>query len=148
MREHANVSRSPLVLLIVFVMKLLRLPIPSSMDDPNVESLRAFEVPEAALPPEERAAMQPMLAELAALGFGPSPIFHALRDPYHSTQIYLASVSHPSGRAVARVHHRIWHVRHPPREQLYCEFLTGFGDGTYLWSLGSKPDFRRRRSAA
>src|SRR3954470_11362665 len=84
MRESANVTKSPFVLLIVFVMKLFRIPIPSSMDDPNVESLRPFEVTEASLPPEEQAALQPMLAELGALGFG-APIFHALWDPYHST---------------------------------------------------------------
>src|SRR3954468_19218217 len=117
MRESANVTKSPFVLLIVFVMKLFRIPIPSSMDDPNVESLRPFEVTEASLPPEEQAALQPMLAELGALGFG-APIFYALWDRYPAPQIYLASLSHPTARAVARVHHRIWHVRHPPRVQL------------------------------
>src|ERR1051326_9641198 len=86
-REYWWSSRSPAVLL-AWLTKLLRIPVPCSSDDANVESLQPFEVVEETLPEDVRARFHPLVQELTACGFH-SPVFHALDDAYHSTKLYL-----------------------------------------------------------
>lgn len=69
---------------LIFLMKLFGASIPASTDDPPVESLRPFEVDEAALPEDIRAKFAPLAQELAALGFH-SPLYHAVDDSLHVT---------------------------------------------------------------
>ena len=143
-REYWWGSRSPAVLL-AWLTKLLRIPVPCSSDDPNVESLQAFEVAEESLPEEIRARFHPLVQELVGCGFH-SPVFHALTDAYHSTTIYLATFCHSSGQALARIHHRLWTKPRPPRLHLFPMFLSAFTDGTFLWSTAGKPDMPVPRS--
>src|SRR5262249_42868287 len=68
-------SRSPLVF-IRWITKLMQVRLPGSVNDPNVESLRPFEVTAAALPKDAAARIDLMLRELGTVGFETSdPIF-------------------------------------------------------------------------
>ena len=137
-REYWWGSRSPAVLL-GWLLKLLRVRLPSSTDDPNVDALAPFEVPETALPETVRLRFQPLIAEFAACGFH-SPVFHAVADGFHSTRIYLATFLHESGEAVGRIHHRIWSYPHPAKTYLFPRCVSAFADGTFLESSAGKPD--------
>lgn len=119
------------------VTKLLRIQLPGSTDDLNVLTLQPFEVPIDALPPDVRARFEPVLAELTAAGFR-SPVFHRVDDPFHSSRTCLATFRHESGRALGRVHYRVW--GHSTKVYFFPEFVTEFADGTYLWSTAAKPD--------
>jgi hypothetical protein len=136
LREYWWGNRSPLIL-VVAILKLFRVQIPSATDDPNVENLGPFEV--SVLPEDAVARLTPLLEEVTKQGFT-SPINHAIEDDLHHVNIYLATLRHPSGEAVARVHNRVWKIRTPPKNVLYVEYLTEFSDKTYLWSLSSKAD--------
>lgn len=138
LREYCWGTRSPLVLF-AYATTFLRIRLPSSADDPNVESLAPFVVSDAALPADIRAQFSPLIAEVEGLGFH-SPVFHAIEDTFHRTRTYLATFAHRSGEAFGRIHHRIWTYPHPPKVYLFSEFVSAFDDGKYLWSLSSKPD--------
>lgn len=133
LREYWWGTKNPLALLVALVLKLLRVRIPGSSDDPNVETLTAFEVPADQIPAEIRERFQPLTGELATLGFG-FPIYHSIYDRVHQTRIYWASLVHASGKAWARIHHRIWTQPQPPRVYLFPMFLTALADGQFLVS--------------
>ncbi len=136
--EYWRGTRSPAVIF-GWIAKLLRIRLPSSNDDPNVVSLRPFQVEENQLPAEIQTRLQPLLQELAPLGFA-DPVFHAIIDPLTTTKIYWVTLRHESGRAWARVHHRIWAHNNPPRVHLFPVFGTAFANGSYRISSGGKPD--------
>lgn len=130
---------SPLpVAILAYGIKLLRIRMPGSVGDPNVESLKPFEVTEAEFPQEVRAKFQPIEAELASLGFQ-SPVFHILEDSFHFTKIYWTTYSHSSGRAMAQIHHRVWSYTRPHKVFLFPMMISGFSDGTFLVSSAGKP---------
>src|SRR5688500_2396196 len=54
---------------VVLISKLLRIRVPGSVNDPNVETLAPFEIAESALPPDVRELMHPAMWQLHALGF-------------------------------------------------------------------------------
>lgn len=138
LREYWWSSHSPAAFF-GWISKWLRIRVTSASDDPNVESLAPFETDEASLPPATLARFEPPTRDLQALGFG-CPVFHAIDDPLHNSRIFLATFRHESGRAIARIHQRVWSVRQPPKDKLYTEFLSEFDDHTWLWSLSSTPD--------
>jgi hypothetical protein len=74
----------PAAVLVGALTKLLRLRLPSSTDDPCVESLAPFEIDAAALDAEARQKLQPLAEELQALGFH-SPAHHLIEDDLHHT---------------------------------------------------------------
>ncbi len=135
----------PAAVLVGAATKLLRLRLPSSTDDPCVESLAPFEVDGAALDEEARGKLQPLVEELQALGFH-SPIHHLIEDDLHHTDTCLVTLAHESGRAWARVHLRLWTFPAPHKQALFAECVTPFANGTFLWSLSSKPDLAAPRS--
>jgi len=137
-REYWWGSPSPLVLL-AWLVKLLRIRIPGSMDDPPIETLQPHEVSFDQFPEDVRAKFQFHIDELAANGFH-SPIFHFIDDQLHDTRIYWATFCDQSGKAFARIHHRIWRRPHPPKVYLFPIFVSGFPDGTFLVSSAGKPD--------
>jgi Zn-dependent protease len=137
-REYWWGTKSPLVLL-AWLVRLFRVQIPSSTDDPNVETLEPFEVQEDGLPPEVREAFEPLQEELAHHGFH-SPIYHAIRIEFLETSIYWATFCHRTGRAIARIHNRIWTQPTKPRNRLFPVFMTGFRDGGYQVFSAGKPD--------
>ena len=137
-REYWWGTRSPLVL-IGWLVKVLHIPLPSSTDDPPVDSLHPFEVASETLPEAVCERLQPVMDELAACGFH-SPVCYAIEDAFHATKIYRIMLCHESERAVACVHYRIWGYQHPPKHVLFPMFLTEFNDGTFLVSSAGKAD--------
>jgi Zn-dependent protease len=135
-REYWWGNRSPLVLL-AWLLKWLRTPLPGSSDDPNCESTLPFVVD--ALPPEVTAHFDPVTRELTALGFA-DPVFHLIHDPSTSTTIYWATFRHSSGQHVARIHQRLWHQAKKADRGRFVLFLTPFADGTFAVSSSGKPD--------
>ena len=86
-REYWWGTRSPAVL-IGWLLKWLRVRIPSSTDDPNVESTTPFLV--EALPADVTQRFESLAVELTALGFL-DPIFHVFQDTGTSTTIFWAT---------------------------------------------------------
>lgn len=96
-------TRGPSVL-ITWISKLLRARLPGSVNDPNVESLRPFEVPFSSLPADVAARIGPMLRECSFVGFDDSrPVCHAIVDLFNNSRCYSVALSRADGRAVARV---------------------------------------------
>jgi Zn-dependent protease len=138
-KEYLWGTKNPLTLLIAGIIKLLRINMGGSIDDPAVDSLHAFEIAEVQLPPDIFEKFYPIALELLDLGFE-APIFHAIEDKLNFTTIYWATYRHSSGAGFARIHCRIWTKTHPPKFHLFPVFVTMFQDGTALFSSAGKPD--------
>jgi Zn-dependent protease len=136
LREYWWGTKSPFVI-IGWILKLLRIRIPSSTDDPNVDSTLPFVV--GALPPNVSAAFQDLTNQFVALGFE-DPVFHVIFDAGTRTTIYWATFRHSSGRHFARIHHRLWQQAQKANRGVFPMFFTQFTDGTFLVSSAAKPD--------
>src|SRR5882724_4025397 len=136
LREYWWSTRSPLVI-IGWILKWLRVRIPSSTDDANTESTLSFITPE--LPADIEAMFTPLTQELAQLGFC-DPVFHVIYDAGSSTTLYWATLRHTPGQHFARIHHRAWGRATKPKPVLFPMFMTRFADGTFLVSSAGKPD--------
>jgi Zn-dependent protease len=121
------------------LIKLLRIRIPGSTDDPAVDSIAPFEVEESRLPGDVLEPFEPLTQELVELGFD-RPIYHAIHHPIHFTRIYWATFLHPTGQAIARIHHRIWSHPHASKTYLFPVFISEMDDGGFLISSAGKPD--------
>jgi Zn-dependent protease len=140
--EYAHGAGAIVMVPAVLLHKLFRTQIPSSADDPTVHTLSPFEVPQEQFPADVYERMSPLVRELEELGFT-TISYHDIDDGLHLTRTFLITLINPaSPNVVARVHLRIWIVRQPARVALFSEFITGFADGTFLWSASSKPDWR------
>jgi Zn-dependent protease len=135
-REYWWGTKSPAVL-IGWLLKWLRVPIPSSSDDPNTESTLPFVV--ESLPPEIASGFAPLTGELAGFGFS-EPVYHVIHDAGTRTTIYWATFRHESGRHFARIHQRIWHQTQKADRGTFPMFFTAFTDGTFFVSSAGKPD--------
>jgi Zn-dependent protease len=135
-REYWWGNPSPLVL-VGWLIKWLRVPIPGSSDDPNVDTTLPFVV--ESLPSEILAKFEPVAADLTALGFG-DPVYHTIHDAGTRTTWYWATYRESSGTCFARIHHRVWHQAQKPSRALFPMFFTEFTDGTFLVSSSGKPD--------
>lgn len=130
--------RSPLVV-ILWLTKLLRVRLPGSINDPNVESLAPFETSIELLPQDVRQRLDPQLQEWAGLGFDTAdPLVHVIIDLFNNSRAYMASVPRIDGKAVARVVVRMEGTSVPPKTHLYCDVLSEFRDGRFLWTTGAK----------
>jgi Zn-dependent protease len=137
-REH--MFDTPWLLLpLVGLVKLFRVRGGGSTDDPPVEAIAPFEVEEAAIPAGVRERFGPLAQELAALGFG-QPIYHQIYHPRYCTHIYWATFVHPTGRAVARIHHRIWSQKAIHKSYLYPVFITEMENEEFIVSSAGRPD--------
>ena len=130
-------SKNPIVLLIGLLLKVFRVKIPSSSDDPNVDTTLPFVVEQ--LPDAVQQQFAPLTGELLALGFC-DPIYHFIDDHSTQTRIYWATFRHSSGQHCARIHHRYWGKAQQPNRALFPLFITSFMDGTFLVSSSGKPD--------
>jgi Zn-dependent protease len=129
------------VVWLAWIFKLLRVRVAGSgsVNDPNVESLRPFEVQPAELPEDVWSRMEPVLREWIALGFdGNSIIFHAIVDMFNNSRTFIATLGCPDGWAIARVFLRMEGSRVPPKTHFYSDVLTESEDGTFLWTTGAK----------
>jgi Zn-dependent protease len=129
-------NKSPLVI-IALILKWLRVRIPYSSDDPNVDLTTPFVV--ESLPAEVESRFQPLIAELAALGFT-EPIYHLINDGGSRTTIYWATFRHLSGKSFARIHSRTWQQAARANRGLFPIFFTPFADNTFLVTSAGKPD--------
>src|SRR5690348_14919692 len=114
-------TRGPSVV-ITWISKLLRARLPGSVNDPNVESLRPFELPVSSLPADIAARIAPMLREWSFVGFDASrPVCHAIVDLFNNSRCYVVALPRVDGRAVARVVLRLEGARVPPKTHFYCD---------------------------
>src|ERR1043165_2573879 len=135
-REYWWGTRSPAVL-VGWILKWLRIRIPSSTDDPNVDSTLPFIV--EALPPEVAIRFQPLTEDLARLGFL-EPVYHVIRDAGTSTIIHWATFRHQSGQHFARIHQRLWQRTKTADRGTFLLLFSAFTDGTFVVSSSGKPD--------
>ena len=139
LREYWWGTPNPLIILVAWLIKMLRIRLPGSADDPNVESLEPFRISPDRLPEEARERFHSVHEELQALGFH-SPVCYWIHDVKQQTDIYQAVYLHNSGQAMARVHYRAWHLTKPAKEFFFSQLVTRFTDGTYLISTSGKRD--------
>jgi Zn-dependent protease len=119
--------------------KLLRIRLPGSVNDPNVEALGPFETEFQNLPPNVQTRMAGAVQNLGTLGFDAlHPICHAIVDRFNNSRTYLVSLVRPDGRAVARVVMRSEGSASAPRTHFYREFLTELSNGEFLWTTSAK----------
>jgi Zn-dependent protease len=135
-KEYWWGTRSPFVL-IGWILKWLRIRIPSSSDDPNVDSTLPHCV--QSLPNDVSLSFQPLMGELVELGFH-SPVFHLIYDPGTQTTVHWATFLHSPGSCCARIHNRRWEKAPKSSRALFAVLFTGFNDGTFLVSSSGKPD--------
>ncbi|MEA2709394.1 MAG: hypothetical protein QOF78_1995, partial [Phycisphaerales bacterium] len=128
---------SPATVGIAWLLKILRQRLPGSVNDPNVESLAPFEIAEAALAPEVRAAMEPALREMFVLGFDLVAV-HEIIDLFNQSRSRIATLARGDGSAIGRVWYRTEGGGNPPKTHFYCDFLTAFGDGSFVWSTAAR----------
>jgi Zn-dependent protease len=124
---------------VAVLLKVLRVPVSGSSDEPPVESLRPFEVTEDQLPAEARARFAPLYEELTSLGFH-SPVYHFILDPLHNTEIVWATFPHVNGEALARIHYRLFNQPPNAKVHFFPQFISSFQDGTTVISSGGKQD--------
>ena len=136
LREYWWGAKSPLVV-IGWILKWLRIRIPGSTDDPNVDSTLPFLV--EALPFSVSASFLDLTNQFAALGFE-DPVYHIIFDPGTRTTIYWATFRHVSGKHFARIHHRVWQQAQKANRGVFPMFFTAFTDRTFLVSSAAKPD--------
>jgi len=136
-REYWWGTPSPLVVF-GWSLKWLRVRIPSSSDDPNVDFISPFVTD--ALPADVAQRFEPVAGELAELGFL-DPVYHVIYDPGTATTIFWATYRHSSGQHFARIHQRLWQQAKPVDRGMFVLFYTEFMDGTFAGSSSGKPDF-------
>ncbi len=119
------------------VIKWLRIRIPGSTDDPNVDSTLGSVV--EALPPHMAEQFQHSATALAPLGFH-SPVYQIISDPGTHTTRYWATYLHESGIHYARIHYRFNERAPNPKRQPFVFFFTECTDGNILVSSNGKPD--------
>ncbi len=110
-----------------------------SSDHAPVASLKPFEVTEGDFPPDIRAEFEPILREMAGLGFV-DPVFHVIMDPLNSTDLHFATLRHESGTAWARIQRRKWNFVRPPKIYLFANYFTRNRNGSWLFSTSGKRD--------
>lgn len=137
-REYWWGTSNPLVL-IGWLLKLLRLRLPSSTDDPPVKSLMPFRAESRDVSDDVRTDMAPVVSELRNEGFQP-PIFHLINDDLHNTRYHFLSLADRSGKTVAHVMRRFWTGVQPPRKRLFTSFITEFSDATFLVTTNAAAD--------
>ncbi|MDI9445281.1 MAG: hypothetical protein QM844_14025 [Planctomycetota bacterium] len=138
LREYWWGTRSPLVVF-GWLAKWLRIGLPGSVDDPNVDSLAPFRVAPGDLPAEARSKFHALHEAIEAIGFR-APVCYWVHDIQHQTEICQAAYVHPSGQTFAKLHGRIWRLPRPPRQYFFPMFLTRFTDGSYLVSTAGRRD--------
>lgn len=129
----------PVVAIIFLICRLLKIRLPSSSDDPNVESLDAFELPIdtwlASATPKAKSAFEALQKE----GF--TPVFqHVMEDALNAVRTRMLTLTHPGHACIARVHEREWFVHQPPKVSVFVEFISRGTMDRCLWTTSAKPD--------
>jgi len=139
-REYCWETLNPLILFACAVLKLLRISLPDSSDDPPVKCIGPFREMSPELPDSVKADFREMVIDLKECGFH-SPVFHVIRDGYHRTTIYWMSFVHESGQSVARLHRRHWTAPGSmTMKRVFPTFITRFDDESFMASTSGKAD--------
>lgn len=123
------------------LVKVFRVRIEPSTDDPAVERLADFAVPIETLPETYRQLFDPMTREFEAAGFR-ACLCHDIDDHLQLSGTVLVTFLHPSRPIVARIHCRVWTLHTPPKIRLFVECITARADGSFVWSLSSRFDLK------
>jgi Zn-dependent protease len=138
-RELWRDTRSPVVLA-AWLIKLLRVKMEGSINDPNVVSLRTFSVADSAVSAVVgKTTLQkfgPVVRELQALGFD-RPVFFAIDDRFHHTRLHQVAMLHHDGRTVARVTHRAEGMNYT-KLHFHTEFFTELESGEFLHASSAR----------
>jgi Zn-dependent protease len=130
---------NPLTVVPAAVLKLFRVRVSSPTDDPCVETLAPFEAEPHDVPGVIAQRLALPIRQLTSLGFR-APLWHVVGDDVQQARTYMATLVHPSGRAWARVHSRIWLVHTPPTTKTFLEIVSETAAGRFVWSLSAKAD--------
>lgn len=104
---EGNLVTKPFIFVIACFVKLLRIPIPCSMDIPPVESLRRFRTGADKIPSEIVQSLREVDADIQAQGFTCGDLI-GLTDVQHNTR-YGSSVYHcQTGESIVWVRYRLW----------------------------------------
>jgi len=120
-----------------WTLKWLRVRMPCSTDDPNVDSTLPFVV--TTLPDWIAEQFKSHVTALTALGFH-SPVYHLIHDPGTQTMLYWATFLHHSGIHYANIRLRHWDRAPNAKRKPFVIFYTGFVDTTFMVTSGGKPD--------
>lgn len=123
--------------IIGLLLKALRVKLPASTDDPNVDSTLGCLA--ESLPAHMLEQFQPAATALATLGFH-SPVYQIISDPGTHTTRYWATYLHESGIHYARIHYRFNERAPNPRRKPFVYFFTEFTDGTFIVTTSGKAD--------
>lgn len=118
-------------------LKFLRVKLPGSTDDPNVDT--TLESVAETLPPRLLEQFQPTATALTTLGFH-SPVYQIISDPGTHTTRYWATYQHESGIHFARIHYRSNERAPNPKRKPAVFFFTEFTDGAFIVSSNGIPD--------
>ena len=130
--------RSPSVV-IAWVTKLMRVRLPGTVNEPNVESLAPFAVEYADLPADVRERFEPKLRELRAFGFdAAAPQAWRVVDLFNNSRTSIAALGRDDGRAVARLHYRAEGTGNPPKIHCFCDLLSEFAGGRFVQTSGAR----------
>lgn len=122
----------------IFITKALRVRLPGTTNDPNVEKLSPFQIAPSSLPADIAARMEPMVRGFETVGFKrDDSIGHQIIDHFNNSKSWIVTMSRDDGGAIARVHVRTEGI-HVPKTHFYCDILTETTDGRYLWSTSAK----------
>jgi Zn-dependent protease len=138
LREYSW-GTSWLLLPLIMIVKWLRIRMPSSTDDPPVDSLAPFTITRDLLPVAVADKFQPLEEKLRALGFR-SMGYMFIVDSRNATKYAFASWIDASGKVIAQVRQRVWTGIKPTRELFSVTFVTEFADGTFATTTNAQPD--------
>lgn len=137
-RECWYATRSPAVL-ILWLLKLLRIPLRQPGGIRHFESASELVIEGTDLPGPVREGIGQELVAFAALGFE-TPLLIHLVNSLETTQIYAATLPHPSGQAVARVLYVRSANVHPPIIKIVRAIITPLENGQFIATSGNRPD--------
>jgi Zn-dependent protease len=118
--------------------KLLRIPLPGSVNDANVQTLESIEVRREDVPAEVEKNLARGEADIAALGFPATPrLCHVLADINPQSRVATSSFVSSDGRTIARVTSRAFGMRYGSK-RWFVEFFSRRTDGTWLWTTSAR----------
>ncbi|MEZ6040327.1 MAG: hypothetical protein R3C20_07465 [Planctomycetaceae bacterium] len=133
-------TKNPVKLLIMFLLlKILRLPLPASTDDPPVSDLAPFEGDLFDMPEKQTILFDQMADEMEDCGFD-SSVTHMIEDGHCNSTIWWISMRHESGTSMGRVAVREWRANRPVSYHIGCSFISALDDGRYLVTTSMPPD--------
>lgn len=124
-------NNNPLTFVIAGLLKVFRVRMPMTSEDPPVDSTLPWIAP--ALPADIVRHFEKFAPDLAALGFT-DPVHHFVYDAGMQSRTYWSTYYHPQGEICARIHNRYWDTQPRKERTFFVQFFTFFSDGSWLVS--------------